>query len=558
MNYYLRIFLMLGLVSCFWGCEDDPEPDTTAPGEVSDFIVITGDKQITLSWSAPGDEDLAGFELTVAPGNMTQSFDADASSFTVTGLDNGTEYTFTLKSRDQVGNLSTGVSITGTPSSSDLPPTNATNFAAQPDNAKIILSWTKPADPDLTGYELSYAPGGNTIEIAATEETYTISGLTNETEYTFTLVSIDATNQKSDGISITATPTIDAVAPGDVTGLAATEGDEKITLSWTNPSDVDLAGLEITYIPEDSVIIIDEVLDTYTISGLSNGTAYTFTVKAKDAVGNLSTGISVSATPADQPPLDASDLSYTGNFDNKTITITWVKPSDDDLAGYELVYTDWNFSVGRVLPATDLIDGSGSMTLDANAESATFTAINDHVFIIELKAKDAAGNLSNGVGTTVYFGGVSFNHNLSTANGGSDFSLEEFWNPDITHVLGGKLRLQNGVFDLSPLSKLQVVEGDLEIRNNNGTVGTVNTKLASLAGLENLIQINRMEVDGHDDLNDVADFCALLKLVQTGARETGTEGSGYWWDGIDDNSNGWEPQGNAFNPTPGDILNNCQ
>ena len=561
MHNYFKSICFLVIATLFVACDDDdsPTPDTTAPGEVSDFIAIPGDEEVTLSWSTPSDEDLAGFTVTYTPGNGEEAItNSTQTSITITGLTNDTEYTFTIQTVDETGNSSDGVSATGTPVSADLPPTNATNFEAVPADTEVVLTWTKPADPDLAGYELSYTPDGSTIDLGVNDETYTISELTNDTEYTFTLVSVDEADQKSEGISVTATPTTEKVPPGEVTDLSATIGDSEVVLTWTNPTDDDFVGLEIGYTPGDGAITIDEVVATYTVTGLTNDTEYTFTVQTRDAVGNISTGVTITATPADQPPLSPSDLNYTGDFDASTITVSWVKPSDDDLAGYELVYTDWSFTEGRLLPGLDEVDGSGTMSLDAAAESVSFPAIDDHIFVIELRAKDSGDNLSEVVGTTVYFGGVSLNHNLSTANGGTDFSLEERWNPDITHVVGGKLRLKDGVFDLTPLSNLEVVEGDIEIRNNNGTAGTVNTKLSSLAGLEKLRKINRMEVDGHDDLDDVSDYCALLTLVQTGPRDVGTDGDGYWWDGVDDNSNGWEPAGNTFNPTPQNILDSCQ
>ena len=66
-----------------------------------------GDSQVTLSWTRPNDPDINGYVYTQSPGDQTEyqiSVDPSAArgltSHTVTGLENGTEYTFTLKAQN--------------------------------------------------------------------------------------------------------------------------------------------------------------------------------------------------------------------------------------------------------------------------------------------------------------------------------------------------------------------------------------------------------------------------------------------------------------------------
>jgi hypothetical protein len=84
--------------------------------------------------------------------------------------------------------------------------------------------------------------------------------------------------------------------PADVTGLTATAGNGQVTLTWNNPGDADLDHIEIsrnggTYNTTNATTV------TRTITSLTNGTEYTFTVKAVDTAENKSAGVDVKAKP---------------------------------------------------------------------------------------------------------------------------------------------------------------------------------------------------------------------------------------------------------------------
>ena len=87
----------------------------------------------------------------------------------------------------------------------------------------------------------------------------------------------------------------DAIPPGEVSDLSASVGDGQVTLSWTNPSDSDFVSTTIFVTPGTYTTTLTGT--SKTITGLTNGTIYTFTIKTKDASGNESTGVSISATP---------------------------------------------------------------------------------------------------------------------------------------------------------------------------------------------------------------------------------------------------------------------
>jgi hypothetical protein len=95
----------------------------------------------------------------------------------------------------------------------------------------------------------------------------------------------------------------DTTPPANVTGLAGTPGNGQVVLSWTDPKDVDLDHIEVTRTPGGTAAqTVNKGIQTYTATGLTNGTAYTLTVKAVDTVGNRNTGATVTNTPAPAAP----------------------------------------------------------------------------------------------------------------------------------------------------------------------------------------------------------------------------------------------------------------
>jgi hypothetical protein len=88
------------------------------------------------------------------------------------------------------------------------------------------------------------------------------------------------------------TPPSDTTPPDNVTNLQATNvTDTSLTLSWTAVSDA--ASYEVY---RGTTLLSTVTGTTYNVSGLTASTSYTFTVKAKDAAGNVASGTSVNST----------------------------------------------------------------------------------------------------------------------------------------------------------------------------------------------------------------------------------------------------------------------
>ena len=196
-------------------------------------------------------------------------------------------------------------------------------FSANVFAGEAVLSWDSndwTIDPDLAGYKIYYgAVSGNytsTIDIGLINPdgvpTYTVNNLAEGNTYYFVVTAYDTSgnesgfsNEVSKAITIT-----DTTPPGDVQDFTAVGSDQQITISWTNPSDPDFAGVRIRYrtdhFPEnieDGTLLgdfagkINERIDMVH-AGLQNGVTYYYSASSYDGNGNFQSTAFVSGTPS--------------------------------------------------------------------------------------------------------------------------------------------------------------------------------------------------------------------------------------------------------------------
>jgi chitodextrinase len=252
-------------------------------------------------------------------------------------------------------------------------PTAPTLVASNTTINSTDLSWSGATDNiAVTSYDV-YKNG---IYLTTTSlTTYTATGLTLNTPYTFYVRARDAAaNVSVNSNTVNVTPT-DTTSPTAPTLSASNTTINSTDLSWSGATDnVAVTSYDVY---KNGVFLINVVGTSYTAGGLIPNTAYSFYVRAKDAAGNVSANSNtVNITTTDTTPPTAPLLTAA----NTTITST-------DLS--------WSGATDNVAVTSYDVYKNGVFLI--NVAGTTYTAgglIPNAAYSFYVRAKDAAGNAS--------------------------------------------------------------------------------------------------------------------------------------------------------------------
>ncbi|HEV7203265.1 MAG TPA: hypothetical protein VGN18_01575 [Jatrophihabitans sp.] len=278
-------------------------PVAVAPAAPTGLIAAPGDGQVGLSWSpVPGATSYRVFRDGVGLASTV------ATTFADTGLSNGTRYAYTVVAYRANSVASTpSATVTATPVAPPL--STPTGVRATPGDGQVSVSW------DPVGGATSYRVyRGATLVGSPTATTLTNTGLINGTTYSFTVVAVSAASSSAASAPVSATPA--AAAPGAPTGLTGQAGDTTAALTWAP-----VTGATSYRVYRGGVLRTTVGPTSYTDTGLTNGTAYAYTVTAIKSGVESAASSAVSVTPvAVVPGTPAGVVAAPGDAQ---VTLTW-------------------------------------------------------------------------------------------------------------------------------------------------------------------------------------------------------------------------------------------
>ena len=303
--------------------EDGPQ-SVSPPAAPAGVSAAPGDTSAKLSWTAPhdGGSPITGYVVTASPGGKTCA--TSTLTCTVTGLTNGTAYTFVVSAANAAGTgPASAASNSTTPRTVPSAPRSLTTAVAPTSgvgSGQVRLAWTAPSSNGgaaITDYVIERSPNGTsgwtTINDGVrTTTTYTVTGLSNGTRYYFR---VTAKNGAGNGPASTVVNTIPRTKPGAPGGVRATSLRRSVRLTWNAPA---TGGSAITdYVIQRSMngrtwsTVTDRVTTsrTHTVTGLRSGLTYRFRVAARNAAGTGSYGAVVAGRGSERP----SSLLGTGS-----------------------------------------------------------------------------------------------------------------------------------------------------------------------------------------------------------------------------------------------------
>ena len=278
-------------------------------------------------------------------------------------------------------------------------PARPTGLQAAPANGRVTLTWDDPGKGVYIEFYHYTADGGETwTEIPGSESTaegqltrYTVPNLTNGQTYTFAVLAENDTGAGPPSASVMATP--QGGAPAKPTGLSAAPGDAEVTLTWDNPHDASITKYQVKQDAASWTDISgsDAITVSHTVATLTNGTSYTFQIRAvndhdgdtADDPGPASDAVTVS------PGVPEAPASLTAAPGDAQVMLTWTAPASDNgsaVTGYE--YTS---NADAAAPAWTDVPDSGS---DGRADETEYTVtslVNNTSYAFAVRAENANG-----------------------------------------------------------------------------------------------------------------------------------------------------------------------
>ena len=256
----------------------------------------------------------------------------------------------------------------------EIAPASVTELTATPKDSRILLTWKDAADSDIYGYELSYSgtkpinrvvlPALDTTSMMVPPKaggTY-VNGLTNGTEYTFTVKTVDTSGNKSEGVTVKGTPV--AIDAGETLKIAFTasvpqengytgnKSNTKVTVTAniTTASNVkkvvwkkDGSLIAKTLLADKNAAAATETEDnavwTFDITAQDESANGTYTVAAIDEAGREETEQITIDNFDFTPPVKVKVTSADYSSDDSLITINWTEPGDADYHHVDITFT---------------------------------------------------------------------------------------------------------------------------------------------------------------------------------------------------------------------------
>lgn len=246
-------------------------------------------QSVDIQWSGPG----------VVPNPIT------ATSYTFTGLTLFSEYTMTITPRSQTGTL--GKSIKRAFRTADNTASLASSALSDVSTTSVTLTWAPGAG---YAYSLIRWNGGVSSKVIAAP--YTVTGLTQNTTYTFTITPYNRANVAGTSLTHTTT-TIASAGPPTITAASTSAvTTTSVTVNWSGS----YSYVIVTWPGGGSSG--QQTVNSYVVTGLTQSTNYTFTVtpyNSQNVVGtSTTTNVTTSSPSARQAILafSADTLSAVG------------------------------------------------------------------------------------------------------------------------------------------------------------------------------------------------------------------------------------------------------
>jgi fibronectin type 3 domain-containing protein len=259
---------------------------------------------ISLNWTASTPSagcSLAGYHL-YRGGTLVGTI-TNGTSYLDSGLSSNLKYSYTISAYDTSGHSSAQTAVYSVATLADTTPPSAPSgvTAVAPTSDKVTLTWNASTDNvGVNAYKI-YRNGTLLATVSGTTLSYNDTTVAASSDYVYEVSALDAAgNESAKGLAqpnpILTPGSTDNTPPSAPTNLKAPViGSNGVSLTWT--ASTDNSGTVSGYhIYVNGVYDADSTTTSFAVACVAPGVDYSFSVKAFDSAGNVSTAASVGAT----------------------------------------------------------------------------------------------------------------------------------------------------------------------------------------------------------------------------------------------------------------------
>ena len=277
------------------------------PGAPTGLVATADDTSVSIAFTpgAQGTLPIDNYQYSLNGGSSWTALSPDdtTSPVRITGLTNGTSYSIQLRAVSAVGPSLASSSVSVVPGFAPSAPTGLTAVGG---NTSASIAFTSGAEGTrpIDNYEYSLDGGSSWTALNPVDTTspVTITGLTNGTTTSIQLRAVSAVGPGASA-TVVAVPGFVPAAP---TGLSGTAGNGSASIAFTPGAEgtrpIDNYEYSLDGGNTWTARSPDDTTSPLTVSGLTNGTAYSIRLRAVSAVGPGAPSTAVSVTPVGPRP----------------------------------------------------------------------------------------------------------------------------------------------------------------------------------------------------------------------------------------------------------------
>jgi predicted RNA-binding protein with TRAM domain len=382
------VFQIAAVNSVGTGAYSSPSSTVTPEGPPStptSVVANSGDGALSVSFTAPSSgAAVTGYDYQIGSDGWVSS-GSSTSPITIPGLVNGTTYAVSIRAESVVGAGAASTPVNGTPEAVSGAPT-ITALSAGPNS--VSVSFTPGFDGGSTVLDYAYqVNGGAWTSADTTSSPLSIPNLAPGTTYTVAILAINGSGSGTpSATSSVTTPS----APGAPTVSSVTAGDGSALISFS-PGDTGgspITGYEYQLTTDGPWADATSLSSPILVPGLTNGTDYSVSVRADNAVGPGAASSPQSVTPATVPGAPAIVGDTVAGSDSQ-LDAAFSAPTSD--GGSAITTYEYSTDGGATWATRSTGSTESPLVIGTLSSDGTTPLVDGQTYQVELRAVNALG-----------------------------------------------------------------------------------------------------------------------------------------------------------------------